>query len=233
MIVTIDGPAGAGKSSTAKEVAERLDFRYLDTGALYRAVALVFVEADASPTNKNADALLSDCSIDLRFSTSDTLRVLIGDRDVSDAIRTSRVGDMASQVAALSAVREALLPLQRDIAARWSRSRGGVVADGRDTGTVVFPAADLKIYMHASLEERARRRMQEYEEQQTSASFEDVREEIRARDEKDRTRDLAPLRRPDDAVVLDTTSLSFEEQVEAIEALIERAKAGTDVSASH
>lgn len=235
MIITIDGPAGAGKSSTARAVAERQSFRYLDTGALYRAVALAFVDAGATPTNETAQALLDDCTIDLQFDDADILHVLINSNEVTDTIRTSEVGDMASQVAALPAVREALLPVQRQIATRWSQSTGGVVADGRDTGTVVFPHADVKIFMEASLEERARRR---YEEYQTAPdgdppSFASVREEIRQRDAHDRERDLAPLRRPDDAVSIDTTSMTFEEQVEAIEALIEQANAGTDPFPSH
>lgn len=235
MIITIDGPAGAGKSSTARAVAERQSFRYLDTGALYRAVALAFVRADVAPTHVNAQALLDDCTLDLQFDDTNALRVLLNDADVTDAIRTSEVGDMASQVAALATVREALLPVQRAIAQRWSTSTGGVVADGRDTGTVVFPDADLKVFMEASLDERARRRYDEYQtdpdaEPPTLAA---VREEIRRRDAQDRTRDLAPLRRPTDAVSIDTTSMTFEEQVEAIEALIEQVNAGTDPSPSH
>ena len=235
MIITIDGPAGAGKSSTARAVAERNSFRYLDTGALYRAVALAFVEAEAVPTNEKAEALLANCTIDLQFDDTGTLRVLMDSAEVTDAIRTSEVGDMASQVAALPAVREALLPVQRQIARRWSQSTGGVVADGRDTGTVVFPDADLKVFMEASLDERARRRYEEYETDPDgdTPSFESVREEIRRRDAHDRERDLAPLRRPADAVSIDTTSMAFEEQVEAIEALIEQINAGTDPSPSH
>ena len=235
MIITIDGPAGAGKSSTARAVAERNSFRYLDTGALYRAVALAFVEAEAAPTNEKAEALLANCTIDLQFDDTDALRVLMDSVEVTDAIRTSEVGEMASQVAALPAVRESLLPVQRQIARRWSRSTGGVVADGRDTGTVVFPDADLKVFMEASLGERARRCYEEYETDSDgdTPSFESVREEIRRRDELDRERDLAPLRRPADAVSIDTTSMTFEEQVEAIEALIEQINAGTDPSPSH
>jgi cytidylate kinase len=235
VIITIDGPAGAGKSSTARAVAERNSFRYLDTGALYRAVALAFVEAEATPTDEKAQALLSNCAIDLQFDDAGALHVLLNGTEVTDAIRTSEVGDMASQVAALPAVREALLPVQRQIAMRWSQSTGGVVADGRDTGTVVFPHADLKFFMEASLDERARRRHEEYETDPDgdTPSFESVRDEIRRRDAHDRERALAPLRRPDDAVSIDTTSMTFEEQVEAIEARIERAKAGTDPSSSH
>ena len=232
MIITIDGPAGAGKSSTARAVAERMAFRYLDTGALYRAVALAFVEADDTPTNANAQALLEAYTIDLQFDDEGTLHVMLNASDVSAAIRTTEVGDMASHVAALPAVREALLPVQRRIARRWSQTTGGVVADGRDTGTVVFPDAALKVFMEASLDERARRRHEEYEAETEAEtpSLESVREEIRRRDAHDRTRDLAPLRRPDDAVSIDTTAMTFEEQVEAIEALIERVNAGTDPS---
>lgn len=235
MIITIDGPAGAGKSSTARAVAARQSFRYLDTGALYRAVAFAFVDADTTPTNKNAQTLLDGCTIDLRFDDTEALHVMLDDTDVTDAIRTSEVGDMASRVAALPAVRKALLPVQRQIATRWSQSTGGVVVDGRDTGTVVFPNADIKVFMEASLDERARRRHEEYQADPRTETppLDDVREEIRRRDTHDRDRELAPLRRPEKAVSIDTTTMTFEEQVEAIEALIEKAKAGTDPPSSH
>lgn len=234
MIITIDGPAGAGKSSTAQAVADRLDMRYLDTGALYRAVAWVLLEAGDAPTDEQARMLLADATIDLAFDEDDTLVVTAQGRVITEAIRTSDVGDMASQVAALPAVREYLLPVQRKLADRWSQTDGGVVADGRDTGTIVFPNADLKIYMHASLDERARRRWAEYQQDaENPPSLEDVREEIRTRDQADRNRDIAPLRRPEDAVELDTTCLSFEEQVEAIQKLVIDAMLGTDLPTSH
>lgn len=212
MIVTIDGPAGSGKSTTARATAERLGFVYLDTGAMYRAVALLFLRTDADPGSDEADAVLSGLEMDVRYDP-DGMRVFLGDEDVSDVIRTSEVGTMASQVSSLRAVREHLVREQRRIGFEQEERHGGVVLDGRDTGTVVFPGADLKIYMVADVEERARRRQEQYEQEGKEISFSEVRREIEERDQRDRNRDIAPLRRADDAVLLDTSDKNIDEQV--------------------
>lgn len=215
MIVTIDGPAGSGKSTTARAVADQLGFVYLDTGAMYRALALAFLRADAHPTPDAASDLLPSIRVDVRYTGGEMHVELDGD-DVSGAIRTADVGNMASQISALRAVREKLLGIQRRVGREQAAQHGGVVLDGRDTGTVVFPDADLKVFMVADPQERARRRFEEYHRQDESVTFEEVLFEIEARDEADRSRDIAPLRRAEDAVELDTTSRTIEQQVNAV-----------------
>ena len=227
MIITIDGPAGSGKSTTARAVADELDFVYLDTGAMYRAVALAVLqdaddslraalEENGSEVPAALDDRLSETleaqRIEIRYE-GDEQRVLLGGTDVSDRIREGEVGTMASRVSEFPSVRRKLVDLQRRIGRRQERETGGVVLDGRDTGTVVFPEADVKIFMDADLDERARRRREEYADRGERVSMDDVREEIRERDRKDRERDVAPLRRADDAVRLDTTNRRFDEQV--------------------
>lgn len=215
MIITIDGPAASGKSTTARAVARRLDFRYVDTGAMYRAVALAFLRAEADTSPEGARRLLPDVRIDVSFQ-DDAMHVALNGEDVTHAIRRSEVGTMASDVSTLKPVREKMVRAQRRIAEEREEADGGVVFDGRDMGTVVFPEAELKIFMKAAPEERARRRQAEYAEQGQSMPLERVIREIKARDEKDRTREIAPLRRADDAVLLDTTDRSIEEQVEFV-----------------
>jgi cytidylate kinase len=189
-----------------------LEFVYLDTGAMYRAVALAFLRADAEPGAEEAEAVLSDLDLGVRYS-GEGMRVFLGDEDVSDEIRTSEVGTVASQVSSVRSVREHLVREQRRIGFEQEERHGGVVLDGRDTGTVVFPGADLKIYMVADVDERARRRQEQYQKEGTEISFSEVRREIEERDRRDRNRDIAPLRRADDAVLLDTTDKSIDEQV--------------------
>lgn len=215
MIITIDGPAGSGKSTTARAVAKRMGFVYLDTGAMYRALALAFLRAEAPPTPAGADDVLPRVRVDIRY-VDDAMQVLLNGNEVSGQIRTGEVGKMASQISALPAVREKLLGTQRRVGREQAERHGGVVLDGRDTGTVVFPEADLKIFMIADAEERARRRLEEYDKDGEPAEFGDVLAEIEARDEADRNRDIAPLKRAPDAVDLDTTSRSIDEQVEAV-----------------
>ncbi|WP_022834543.1 (d)CMP kinase [Salisaeta longa] len=223
MIITIDGPAGSGKSTTARAVATRLSYVYLDTGAMYRAVALAFVEADADPTADAASRVLDDLRVDV-FYTGDTMGVRLNGRDVTDQIRTQAVGTMASQISTLQAVREKMVAEQRRLGTHHVETHGGVVLDGRDTGTVVFPEADVKIFMDADPWERARRRKKEQEAEGRSVSLEAVHKEIVARDAQDRTRDIAPLRKAEDAVVLDTTARTIEEQVDFVVAQVEDAR---------
>lgn len=212
MIITIDGPAGSGKSTTARRSAARLGYVYLDTGAMYRAVALGFLRADRPPASEHAQKVLADLALDVQYE-GDDMRVFLADEDVTRKIRTSEVGTAASEVSSIRAVRERLVREQRRIGFEQEERQGGVVLDGRDTGTVVFPDADVKIFMVADVAERARRRQQEYAENGKDVPFETVRREIEERDQRDRNRDIAPLRRADDAITLDTTDRTVEEQV--------------------
>ena len=232
MIITLDGPAGSGKSTTARAVADRLGYLYLDTGAMYRTVALAFLRSDTPPTSEAADTLLPEIAVSVAH-VDGAMHVALNGDDVTRQIRTQAVGEMASQISTLRAVREKMVAEQRRIGHTQDKTVGGVVLDGRDTGTVVFPNADLKIFMTADLKERARRRQAQYAEEGHTVSLDAICEEIAARDRKDRERDLAPLRKADDAVVLDTTNRTIDEQVtfvvDHVKAIEER---GTSFSAS-
>lgn len=215
MIITIDGPASSGKSTTARAVAERMGYLYLDTGAMYRAVALAFLREECAPTPEAARALLPDVTVDVSHEEG-AMHVHLNGEEVTAAVRTQAVGEMASRVSALRPVRAKMVDEQRRIAEEREAAEGGLVVDGRDMGTVVFPDAPVKIYMVADARVRARRRHQDYARQDVDISFEEVLREIEERDRKDRTRDIAPLRRADDAIELDTTDRSVEEQVEFV-----------------
>lgn len=212
MIVTIDGPAGSGKSTTARRAADQLNYVYLDTGAMYRAVALGFLRAGTEATPEKAASVLPSLDIEVTYQ-NDTMQVFLGEEEVTDELRTGEVDRVVSDISSLAPVREYMVEEQRRIGKAQADLHGGAVLDGRDTGTVVFPDADLKIFMVADVEERARRRLREYEAAGEEVSFEDVRAEIERRDRRDRTRDIAPLRRAGDAVVLDTTDRTIAEQV--------------------
>lgn len=223
VIVAIDGPAGSGKSTTARRVAERMGWLYLDTGAMYRAVGLAFLDAELPATDEAAAALLPHTTVDLA-PVPDGLRVTLNGADVTGRIRTPEAGQAASRVAVLGPVRAKLVDAQRRIARREAEAGGGVVLEGRDIGTVVFPDADVKIFMQADLAARARRRHAELAER-LGADAPDlgaVSEELAERDRRDAGRVLAPLRPADDAVLLDTTARSVEEQVEAVLDVIRR-----------
>lgn len=229
MIITIDGPSGSGKSTTARGVARRLGYLYLDTGAMYRAVALAFLEAGAPPTPEAADEVLSDLRVHVHYA-DDTMHVTLNSRDVTDAIRTQDVGTMASRVSQLAAVREKLVREQRRIARERVAEEGGVVLDGRDTGTVVFPEADVKIYMVADARVRAERRYAEYVEQGRDVSLEAVRQEIVERDRQDRERALSPLQQAEDAIELDTSNRTVEEQIDfVVDRVRDEHKEGTNL----
>ncbi|PSQ51126.1 MAG: (d)CMP kinase [Bacteroidetes bacterium QH_10_64_37] len=224
MIVTIDGPAGSGKSTTARRVAAHLDYVYLDTGAMYRAAALGFLRAGAPASPEGADQVLPTLDVDVTYR-ADAMHVFLGEEEVTDQIRTAEVGAVVSDISTLVSVREYMVEEQRRIGHEQAGEHGGVVLDGRDTGTVVFPEAPVKIFMVADIEERARRRLQEYEAAAEDISFEKVRSEIEERDRQDRTRDIAPLRRAEDALVLDTTDRTIAEQVAFV---VDRVKAHPD-----
>ena len=214
MIVAIDGPAGSGKSTTARAVAERLGYFYINTGAMYRAVALAFLRAGVAASPEQAAALLPTLQLDVQYE-SGTMHVLIEGEDVTGELGRPEVGQGASAVARLSAVREKLVAVQQRLGHRYRRGPG-VVLEGRDIGTVVFPDAEVKIFMGADAEVRAQRRHAELVSRGLSAAFETVLEEILQRDRQDRERALSPLRKADDAIALDTTHRSIEAQVQFV-----------------
>lgn len=213
MIVAIDGPAGSGKSTTARAVAERLGMLYLDTGAMYRAVALAFLRQGRDFASVDAEAVLPALRLDVSHD-ADGMHVVLDGEDVSAAIRRPEVGELASRVSMLRAVREKLVAEQRRIG--YEHAETGVILDGRDIGTVVFPDADLKIFMVADDEVRARRRVEDLRERGIEAAFDDVLREIRERDRRDSARALAPLRQADDAIMLDTTGYRIADQVQFV-----------------
>lgn len=214
IIIAIDGPAGAGKSSTAKRVAEALGYLYLDSGAMYRAVTLEVMRRGLPLTDERALIETADaCSIGFERRNNQQ-RVLLNDQDVTDVIRTPEVTGSIAPVAANASVRAILVRKQQALG-----ETGGLVAEGRDIGTVVFPKAELKIFMIASLQERAKRRAAEMAERGIVVELSQLAEDIRRRDESDRVRDHGALKQADDAVVLDTSNLTLDQQVERIIAL--------------
>jgi cytidylate kinase len=208
-IITIDGPAGAGKSTVAQRLARRLNLLYLDTGAMYRAVALQALREKIDPTDELAlDRLCKRISISFAEDPRGQ-RVFLQGEDVTERIREPEVGWMASAVSLKRPVREAMVALQRGMA-----SQGGLVAEGRDTGTVVFPRAEAKFFLVADPRERALRRFRELKARGKEALLEEVEGEVRKRDDQDSSRDLAPLKPAEDAYRIDSTGLSPEEVVE-------------------
>ncbi|MFA7621062.1 MAG: (d)CMP kinase [Aminobacteriaceae bacterium] len=210
-VVAIDGPAGAGKSTLAKRAAERLDMRYLDTGALYRALAYYLHTKNIPPEEgEEIEEALEEISISIAGN-----RLLVGGEDVSATIRSPLVDSIVSSYAALPVIRRRLLSIQRE-----QGMSGMLVADGRDMGTVVFPNADVKVFLLASDEVRAKRRLLELNERGESVSLEEVLGSIRARDRVDSERSAAPLRKAEGAVELNTDALSIDESVDALVSII-------------
>jgi CMP/dCMP kinase len=211
MIVAIDGPSGAGKSTLAKHIAKELRFTYLDTGAIYRALALKILRRGVDLDDTAAlNAIVNDSDIDLR-GRNGQLQVFLDGEDVSAAIRTPEVSQMASKASAIAMVRRRLLDLQRALG-----RRDNVVAEGRDIGTVVFPDAQVKIYLDASIEERARRRCDELRAAGREVTLAETISEMEERDKRDSQREIAPLRKADDAFVLDSSGLTAEGVAEKV-----------------
>jgi cytidylate kinase len=217
-VITIDGPAGAGKSTAARALARRLRYELLDTGAMYRAVALSVVRAGV--TASDVVALRRHLEpLDISVTGG---RIFLDGEDVTAQIRSQEIGQATSVLTALAPVREKVTPLQRREAAG-----GGVVLEGRDTGTVVCPDAEVKFYLTASLDTRARRRHAELRARGVTTSLDAVRAEIAARDAQDESRSLAPLRKPSDAIEVDSTDLTVEQVVERMLAEVEKRRCCT------
>jgi len=223
MIITIDGPAGSGKSTAARELAKALRIAYLDTGATYRAATLAALRGGVDLEDAPALAELAR-RLDLRLEyAGDDFRVLLDGEDVTRQIRSAEVSDNSHHVARAPGVREVLVAMQRRIGSELARSTGGVVAEGRDQGSVVFPDADVKFYLDATPEVRARRRHDEMTADGQDVSYQAVLEAIVARDGRDRSRAVAPLVKPDEAVEIDTTDMSIEQVTAELKRRVEGA----------
>lgn len=209
--IAIDGPAGAGKSTIAKSIAKKLGFIYVDTGAMYRAMALYFIQNKISPDDITAiEKATKDVEVSIEYKNGEQIVVLNGE-NVNGLIRTEEVGNMASATSVNPVVRLKLVELQQALAAN-----ANVVMDGRDIGTYVLPNAQVKVYMTASSKERARRRWQELKNKGIEADIIEIENDIIERDHRDMTREFAPLKQADDAIYLDTSELSIDQVVNQI-----------------
>ncbi len=225
MIIAIDGPAGAGKSTTARGVAQRLGFAYIDTGAMYRAVALAASEVDLQIGRDDEGIVEMARSLPLSLSECGS-RIFIGERDVSDLIRTSKVGALTSSLSTLPALREIIVAQQRRLAMEGMERCGGAVLEGRDIQTVVFPDAQVKIFLSAASQTRAARRLDQWTQsnqpepsaqpEPDEAKLDEAQRDISERDERDSTREISPLKAAPDAVHIATDSLSPDEVIERI-----------------
>lgn len=213
LVVAIDGPAGAGKSTVAQLAAKQLGYTYIDTGAMYRAVAWKTLQQGKEVTDALILQVVADIDVNLQYAEGKT-KVTVDGTDVSAAIRTPEVSGIVSQVAALGPVRVKMVDLQRKMA-----ERGGVLMDGRDIATNVLPNADVKIFLTASIEERAQRRWKELKQKGYDISLEKLQQDIAARDKADSEREISPLVQAEDATLLDTTGLSIDEVVARILAM--------------
>jgi len=221
--IAIDGPAGAGKSTIAKKVANELGFIYIDTGAMYRTMAYYCIREGISPDDE--DAVAESCGsieVGLRY-VEGIQHVLLNGEDVTGYIRTSEVGAAASKISAYPAVRNSLLDLQRNLA-----KKENVVMDGRDIGSVVLPDATVKIYLTASVEERARRRYNEYVLAGQECDIEKIKKEIEERDHRDMTRDVAPLVCAEGATIIDSSQMGIDEVCNAVFELVKKMGSGAE-----
>lgn len=216
-VVAIDGGAGSGKSTTARAVAQRLNFFYLDTGAMYRAATLKYLQLkpDAQSVDmQTVKEIIQTTEIDLDQKNAETMVYLDG-KDVSLAIRTPEVSGFVSQISAIPEIRKWMVQKQRDVA-----EGKNVVCEGRDIGTVVFPDAQVKVFMQADLNVRAQRRQKELHEKKMDADLTNVVENLKFRDEYDSSRKHSPLKKADDAIVVDTTNLTIEQEIDLVEKIV-------------
>ena len=210
-IVAIDGPAGSGKSTSAKLVAQKLNFLYIDTGAMYRAITFLAMKNNFSDDHDKVTKLAESCTMKLEFIDGKT-NIQVDGIDLTSEIRSPEVNSNVSEISKIAGVREALVKKQREMASE----NVGVVMEGRDIGTVVFPDADVKIYLTASIDERSQRRAKEFAEQGKKITIEKVRDNLVRRDNIDSTRKISPLSKAEDAIEVDTSYVTVEEQVQII-----------------
>lgn len=211
LIIAIDGPAGSGKSTTAKKIAERLNYLYIDTGAMYRAVTLLAIKNDVLNNDEAIISIAKNSEIVLDFKNGKTF-VSIDNTDVTNEIRSLEVNSHVSPVSKIEEVRKALVEKQQ----KMGRVSSGVVMEGRDIGTVVFPEADVKIFLTCSIDERAARRSKEFSEEGKSVLIDEIKNNLSQRDLIDSTRKISPLKKAADAIEVDTSNLTIEEQVNII-----------------
>lgn len=217
--IAIDGPAGAGKSTIAKRIAEQLQFIYVDTGAMYRAMAIFFLDNKISPENENAiNEACKDVKVRITYENG-AQQVILNDVNVTGRLRNEEVGTMASKTSVYPTVREKLVELQRELA-----KENNVIMDGRDIGTCVLPNANLKIYLTASVDARAKRRYDELVAKGENADYDVIAADIRERDERDMNRDVSPLRQAEDAVLVDSSHMTIDEVVCRVQSLFEERK---------
>ena len=218
MVITIDGAAGVGKTSTAKELAKRLGYQYFDTGAMYRAVTLFFIRENVDLSSKSeVIKSLDSIKLNINFSSESEMQIYLDEDDISLKIRSQEVTSKVSAVSALKDVREMMVNIQRSFTAN-----GNFVVEGRDIGTVVFPDAKYKFYLQADYDIRAERRLADFEKLNEAKNINEIKEDLEKRDKYDSTRKLSPLKKPDNAIIIDTTLCTFEEQVYKILKHIEK-----------
>jgi CMP/dCMP kinase len=216
LIIAIDGTAGSGKSTTARLVARRLNYLHIDTGAMYRAATYAVLNENIDPDNKVAVENLV-VGLKIRLHQSNGIEVMLNGKQVTDKIRSNEVTAHVSKISSYERVRAKMVEEQRAMG-----KTGGVVLEGRDIGTIVFPNADIKFFFVADIEERTRRRRREMSEQGEEVSFESMLNDIKARDYHDSTRAVSPLKKADDAITIDTSNLSIEEQVQKVISIVEK-----------
>ena len=215
-VIAIDGPAGAGKSTIAKKIAKKLDYKYLDTGAMYRAVTWYVLKTNTDISNKDKITnITQNININFEKDINSKTHIYVNNKDITEEIRTTEIDNNVSNIAQIEGVRKELVKMQKNIA-----KDGKIVMDGRDIASRVLPNADLKIYLTASLEERAKRRFDDIKDKNSTSSFKKVKKEIKRRDEIDKNREHSPLTKTDDAILIDSSNLSIEEVIDKIMSLI-------------
>ena len=218
MVITIDGAAGVGKTTTAKELAKRLGYQYFDTGAMYRAVTFFFINQNVDLTSfSEVNNSLKSIKLHINFSSESDMRIFLDDDDISLKIRSQEVTSVVSIVSAIKEVREMMVKIQRSFT-----KNGNFVVEGRDIGTVVFPDAEHKFYLQADYDIRAKRRLADFEKINEAKNINEIKEDLEKRDKYDSTRKLSPLKIPDGAIIVDTTFCSFDDQVTQILKHIEK-----------